>query len=177
MSAHALIAPLRRVRLFQSLSDAQLERVAREAERVVFRGGETICVEGQTADGAILIASDGAVMIGKEGDAGEPLEVFSLIGEMAMVVEHLYGATVVARQSVRAMRISRLAVHKLILADPSIAEALVEVVSGRLKAVTQHLRNVDEQVAASLDQLGGFGAAAALARNYPARVAASATMH
>lgn len=174
MSSNALAAPLQRVRLFQGLSNEQRMRIARSAERVVYRPGETICSEGQSADAAILLVSSGAVTLEAATEAGVPIEPFSLIGEMAMVVDHLFAVTVVAREPVRAMKLTRGAMHRLILDDPTIADSLIAVLSGRLAEVGAQLRQVDDQVAVSLDRLGGAGAAAALARNHPVPVA---TMH
>ena len=76
-----------------------------------FRPGDIITRAGQPGDGAYLIVSGPAGMSCSPGSAipAEPVEPGSLIGEMAMLIEHDYGSTVVARDRVLCLKITRAA--------------------------------------------------------------------
>ena len=123
MAIDKLVAPLLRVPLFAGLKPLQLTEIARQAERVKFRPGDVITKAGEPGDGAYLIVSGPAEHVEPpdlEAAAG-PVEPGSLIGEMAMLVEHAYRATVVARDRVFCLKIMRAAVHAQMLEDAALA--------------------------------------------------------
>ena len=146
MSADALAAPLLRVALFQGLKPPQLAEIARRAERIVFKDGDIITAEDAPGDAAFLLVSGAADV---DADAGEglhatPVETGSLIGEMAMLIEHHYGATIRAKGQVRALKITRTQMHAHMLRDPSLAEHLTDLIAGRLHAATEELQRIDQ---------------------------------
>jgi CRP-like cAMP-binding protein len=146
-----LVAALLRIRLFQGLTPLQLTEIARNAERVTFRPGDLLTAAGQPADGAILIvAGDCDRVIESVPARLEPVETGSLIGEMSMFVDHVYGATVRARGPVRALRITRKAIHAQMLEDRSLAEHCVERIAQRLNGVAAELRRIDTAVGATI---------------------------
>ncbi len=149
MSIQALIAPLLRVALFQGLKPLQITEIARQADRIVFKRGDVITAEGADSDGAYLIVAGDVDYIGENG-ATQQVEAGSLIGEMGMLIEHTFGATVVARGPVRALKITREAMHEQMLADPALAEHLMQRIASRLVKVADELRRIDSA-------LGGYG--------------------
>ena len=74
------------------LRPLQITELARQAERVKFHRGHVITEAGSAGDAAFLIASGAAGRIEPAGSDGEvePIEPGSLVGEMAMLVEHVY---------------------------------------------------------------------------------------
>jgi CRP-like cAMP-binding protein len=149
MAIDALVAPLLRVRLFQGLQPLQLSEIARRCERVMFRAGDVITEAGVEADAAILIVAGPTErsLDGTLSGACEAIEPGSLVGEMAMLIDHVYGSTVVARGPVKALRITRAGMLEQMEADRSLAEHLVAQISGRLTSVAAELRRVDEAIA------------------------------
>lgn len=145
MAIDALIAPLRRIELFQGLSPLQITEIARRAERIVFKAGSRITEAGAEADAAYLIVAGDADVIGDPTTnfTPEPVEEASLVGEMAMLVEYTYGVTVVARSHVRCLKILRTDMHEQMLEDPEVAEKLTANVTLRLRRVAEELRAVD----------------------------------
>src|SRR5262245_12806343 len=113
MAIDRLVAPLLRVPLFAGLRPLQITELARRAERVIFRRGEIIARAGEPADGAYLIVSGSAEHIVRAGNRATsmPVEPGSLVGEMAMLVEHDFRDTVVARDRVLCLKIARAAVR------------------------------------------------------------------
>jgi CRP-like cAMP-binding protein len=146
MVVDALAAPLLRVELFNGLKPSQLSAVARAAERIVYRAGDAICRAGDEADAAILIVSGSAEWL--DGVA-EEIEVGSLIGEMAMFVEHTYGATILAKAQVRCLKLGRTAMQALLLSDPELAQHLTSKIAARLTRVAGELRAIDDVMSES----------------------------
>jgi CRP/FNR family transcriptional regulator, cyclic AMP receptor protein len=145
MSNESLVAPLLRVRLFQGLSPRQLGDIARRAERIMYRPGALVTEEGDVADAAVLIVSGETERIG--AGVRDAVEPGSLIGELAMLIEHTYGSTVVARGPVKALKITRTMMHDLMLRDQSLAEHMVDRISQRLSNLLGEMRNVDAGLA------------------------------
>src|SRR5688572_494090 len=108
MSIESLVEPLRRVVLFQGLGPAQINEIARRAERVLFKPGDAIIKKGEAGEAAFLIVSGKAERTAGPGNAeSEELQPGSLVGEMAMLVETEFSSTVVCREAVKALKITR----------------------------------------------------------------------
>ncbi|MBX9591358.1 MAG: cyclic nucleotide-binding domain-containing protein [Hyphomonadaceae bacterium] len=149
MAIEHVIAPLLRVPLFADLGPEQLAEIARQAERIAFRRGSTITKAGTPGDGACLIVSGDAVRLPDAGSraAPQPIEPGSLIGELAMLVEHTYGATVVAQGRVHCLKITRAALHEQMEADPSLADHLLGILTARLTQVAEDMHRLDSVLA------------------------------
>ena len=85
---------LLRLPLFGGLQPLQLAEIVRRAERVRFWPGDVLTKAGQPGDGAYLIVSGPAQRVAGPGIAAMAMPEIvvpgSLIGEMAMLVEHDY---------------------------------------------------------------------------------------
>ena len=90
----------------------------------------------RSAEAAVLIvAGEAARVSGPELAArSEPVAVGSLLGEVAMLVETTYGSTVVARTAVRAVHITRDGMQEQMLADPALADRLVQNLANGLRS-------------------------------------------
>jgi CRP-like cAMP-binding protein len=144
MAASTLISSLKQVALFQGLSPIQITEIARHAERIIFKPGETIIAEGEDGDAAFIIVGGDAMRIEGPDLAGpEPVVAGSMVGEMAMLVETEHSSTVVARTPVRALKILRSAMLEHMTVDPAIADHLVERIAQRLNAIASELRAID----------------------------------
>jgi CRP-like cAMP-binding protein len=157
MAAETLIDPLQRVALFQGLTQPQINLIARRAERVMFRIGQTIVSSGGAGDGAFLIVFGDAEVRTDDpiNPEGRIVSVGSLIGEMAMLVEADYPATVVAKTAIRALKITRTALYTQMESDPDLAAHFVGKINGRLQAMAEDLRQIDRDLG-----LGGAAPAA-----------------
>ena len=148
MASDTFIGPLLRVPLFQGLSQPQLALIARRAERVMFRIGQTMIKAGEPGDGAFVLI----VGTGERRDSGVPeagvVETGSLVGEMSMLIDTDYSTTVVAKTAIRALKITRAALHGQMQADPELAAHFVAKIAARLHDFTDELRRIE----------GGLGA-------------------
>ena len=140
-------AALGAIEVFRGLGPNQLAAIAHLGERIVFRPGETVIAAGQPGDGAILLVAGNAAVTGPDGEPMQPVPEGSLVGEMAMLIEHSYRITVVARSSVRALKINRGAMQALMLEDPSIAQHFTHRIASRLTRMAVELRRIDQMLA------------------------------
>jgi CRP-like cAMP-binding protein len=150
MAIDRLVAPLLRVPLFAGLKPLQITEIARQAERVKFQRGDAITRAGEPGDGAYLIVRGSADRLLRSGfaSATEPIEPGSLIGEMAMLVEHAYRVTVIARDRVLCLKFTRSALHAQMLEDASLARHFERLISARLTQVAGELRQIDRALLA-----------------------------
>jgi len=147
MAIDKLVAPLMRVPLFATLKPLQLTELARQAERIAFRPGSTITTAGAPGDGAYLIVSGEAARVPKGAGPAQPIEPGSLVGELAMLTEHVYGVTVVAQSRVNALKITRAGLHAQMRDDPRLAEHFTGLLTERLTQVAAEMRSIDEVLA------------------------------
>ncbi len=152
MAIDALVAPLLKIALFQGLRPLQITEIARRAERIVFRPGQTIVVADAEADGAYIIVGGEAIRTKGPDLSGEPEPVVigSLIGEMAMLVETEHMSTIVAKTAVRALKITRTSMYEQMAEDAKLADHLVARITSRLKDLAVELRAIDQSLAGEL---------------------------
>jgi CRP-like cAMP-binding protein len=167
MAIDALVKPFLLLPLFQGLKPLQLTEIVRRADRIIYRPGDIIIEEDQPGEAAIIIVSGEAVRLasGDPGDAAEPIAEGSMLGELAMLVETIHSATIVARGTVKALRLTRTEMHELMAEDPQLADHLTQKISARLHALAQELREVDRALAdmAAFDQIARPPASSAFA--------------
>jgi CRP/FNR family transcriptional regulator, cyclic AMP receptor protein len=156
MAIDKLVAPLLRVPLFAGLKPLQLTEIARQAERISFRPGAKITTAGEPGDGAYLIVAGEAVRVSLDRD--QAIEPGSLIGEIAMLTEHTYGATVIARGRVHALKITRSALHAQMRDDPPLADHFTRLLAERLTQVAAEMRGIDEMLAGAARRVHGSAA-------------------
>ena len=81
----------------------------------------------------------------------------SLVGEMAMLIEHEYTSTIVAGDRVFCLKILRSALHAQMLADASLAQHFHDRVTEQLVRTAEELRRIDKDFAKDF-AAHGFGA-------------------
>lgn len=145
MSRDALITSLRRVALLQGLTPFQITEIARRADRIVYKPGDTIIAADAEAEAAILIVSGTAERrVGPAFDgAPETLPEGVILGEMAMLVDTHHSSTVIAATQVRALRIARSEMRELMAEEPAVAEHFIAKVASRLAALAKEMRDID----------------------------------
>jgi CRP-like cAMP-binding protein len=160
MAIDNVVASLSRMPIFAGLKPLQIKRIARRAEHCWFRCGDVITRAGTPGDGAFLILSGNALGRPRQGShaPSEPIAPGSLVGELAMLVEHTYGATVVADGPVYCLKLVRATLHAQMRADPEIAERFARVIRERLRLTASELRSINQFLAESVP-LARVGAA------------------
>lgn len=159
MSRDVLITTLRHVALMQGLSPFQITEIARRADRIVYKPGDTIIAADAEADAAILIVSGtaerraGPAVDGKT----ETLPAGAILGEMAMLIDTRHSSTVIAVTQVRALRIAKAEMHELMAEEPAIAEHFIAKIASRLAALAKEMRDIDGILAGIAPDAGVTG--------------------
>lgn len=164
MALDALVLPLLNVPLFHGLKPLQLTEIARRADRIVYKPGDVIVAANEGADAAVLVVSGEAVRTEGPGlakGANELVPAGALLSEMTMLIETECTSTVVARTPVRALRITRAEMLAHMADDPTLADHIVEKISGRLSSFVEGLREIDRSLAPAGSVLPDAAAAAA----------------
>jgi len=145
MANDALVSALARVDLLEGLGAQRLAAIAARAERIVFKAGNVIIEDGAEGDAAYVIVAGEAVRLSSPGEshAVETVPQGSIIGEMAMLIDTEHSSTIAALSPVRALKISRRAMHDLMLADPTLADHLVARIALRLHGVLSNLAAIE----------------------------------
>jgi NTE family protein len=149
MAIDTIVSQLAALEVFRGLEPEWIERIARSADRIIHRGGQTIVEAGSTGDASVLIVAGRARALARPDMAfpGSEVGAGTLIGELAMLTEHQFALTVVAVDEVRAIRIAREAVHRLLKDDPALAEHFQARLTSRLLRAALDLRLIDERLA------------------------------
>ncbi|HWE18912.1 MAG TPA: cyclic nucleotide-binding domain-containing protein [Hyphomicrobiaceae bacterium] len=149
MAIDQVVASLLRIPLFADLKPPQVAEIARRAGRCAFRYGDIIIKAGEAGEAAYLVLSGDVVCRADPGPRTpvEPVTPGSLVGELAMLVDHAYGATVVAEDWVDCLKLERAALHAQMRADPDLAKRLAQVIRRRLTLVATELQAIDELLA------------------------------
>ncbi len=124
---------LRRVELFESLSDRDLKKLADSFKESTFSAGNVIATEGQRGVGFFVI-SEGTVDYSINDDlvgSGGPGEYF---GEVALIDDGPRTATVTATTDVTAYGLTSWEFRPLVEENASIAWELLQKMAKRLRA-------------------------------------------
>jgi len=155
MAIDALVKPFLRLPLFKGLKPLQLTEIVRRAERIVYRPGQPIIEEDKVGDAAVVIVAGDAVIVrdGEDAATADPIAEGSMVGELAMLVETVHTATVIAKTPVRALRLTRSEMQDLMMEEPALAEHFSSKITERLVVLANELKAIDQALAeiATLD--------------------------
>lgn len=149
MAIDALVRPLLGLQIFQGLKPLQITEIVRRADRIVYRPGDMIICEDSQGDAAVVIIAGNAVRVSGPAllaDHEEAIPAGALLGEMAMLIETEHSSTVVARSLVRGLRISRAEIHAQMAEDNALADHFMRRITGRLSAILDELRGIDQSL-------------------------------
>jgi CRP-like cAMP-binding protein len=134
--------------IFQGLSRDHVERIAREADRIMFKPGQVIIRAGEHGEAAYLVLSGTASATSAFAEVqDEVVTPGTLVGELAMLVEHEHAVTIVCREPIRAVRIGREMLQATMVEAPDVAEHFVARLSARLTRMATELRRIDQMLA------------------------------
>lgn len=133
------------VRLFRSLSEAAVDRLAKIAVPRSFRPGEEIVREGGMGAGFFVI-TDGRVEVTSGGTRISILGKGDFFGEMAMVESHPRAATVRALEDVGCLALARWDFLAEVKSSPELAIEMLEMMSGRIRELDGRVRELEERL-------------------------------
>lgn len=151
MALNDEVSMLRQVPLFAGVSPPRLKLLAFASERVSYRPGEVLCLQGDAGDAAFVILSGTAEVI-VDGPQGRnkvaELARNAVVGEIAILCDVARTATVKAATEVEALRIGKDAFLKLMTDFPEVTIEIVRVLAQRLMQTTAELAQARAQLAA-----------------------------
>ena len=128
----AIVDHLRRVPLFEGMTDRAIEHVAGITRETQFDAGEAVMREGDEGR-EFLVIVDGALEISKAGSPIGRLGPGDFLGEIALIDGRPRTATATALEPVKALVIERDAFHGLL-------DGIGPVRHGILMALTERIR-------------------------------------
>ena len=130
---HDWLGTLGDVPLFAGLSKRHLRRVAKLARIRRFAPGSPMVRAGD-AGRSFYVLLDGSAKVVRSGARSRRLGIGDYFGEMALIDDAPRSADVVADEEVLALTIDRAGFTKLLRAEPALAQALLRMLAGRLRA-------------------------------------------
>jgi len=127
---------LKRVPLFQHLSDKELKVVAETFSDRNFREGQELTTEGQGAAGFFVIES-GEAVVTVDGDERRRLSSGDYFGEIALIDGGARTATITATSDGRAYGLTPWVFRPLLEKHGSIAWPLLEAMAKRVRELEQ----------------------------------------
>jgi CRP-like cAMP-binding protein len=127
-----LLTRLRQVKLFESLSDAELADVTKSGKEMIFPDGAEIAKEGKTGVGFHLIL-DGRVKVTSGGVERATLGPGRYFGEMSLLDNEVRSATVTAMNEVRTFSLASWDFMGLIATEFDIARKIFAGLSRRIR--------------------------------------------
>ena len=152
MSVQDQVSLLRKIELFASVDESHLKVLAFATERVVIRAGEMLIRQGDDAVAAfVIVDGEAEAFIGDQDTTTKFMDVERnvFVGEMAMLSDQNYAASVRATSDVEALRITRELFFRVIDEFPEMAREVMEVVSRRLDGTLDDLNRVRHDLAGS----------------------------
>ena len=141
---------LRRLQLFENLSEADLDLLLARAEIVEIHAGEILIEEGQPGDAAYIIL-DGEFEVVKKSDVQNIViavrEAGEVFGEMALLDESPRTATVRALRNGQVLKIRGDAFQQMLAHSSSAALSILQTVSKRLRQNEGLLRQNEKMAA------------------------------
>jgi CRP-like cAMP-binding protein len=118
--------------LFADLSTPQLQGVAHAFEESLFQDGERVLRQGMTGGGFFLIM-DGEASVRVDGEERARLGRGEFFGEVSILLGEPPVADIVAVGPLRCLVLAGPAVHKFLLAHPSLMYRMLQASARRLR--------------------------------------------
>lgn len=142
MSLNEEVDLLRNIPLFTRIEPSKLKLLAFTSERLTFRAGQDLCVQGDMGDAAyIIIEGDADVLVDTPNGVITVAQVGKndFVGEIAILCDVPRTATVRATSDLTALKISKDLFFRLVCEFPQMAVEIMRVLAHRLERTTSQL--------------------------------------
>lgn len=142
MSLNEEVEILRNIPLFANIEPSKLKLLAFTSERLTFREGQDLCVQGDMGDAAFIIIDGDADVLVNTDDG--PLSVAKMgrndvVGEISILTDVPRTATVRATSDVTVLRVSKDLFMRLMREFPQMAVEIMRELARRLDKTTADL--------------------------------------
>lgn len=145
MSLNEEVELLRNIPLFSNIEPSKLKLLAFTSERVAYEPGQELFHQGDDGDAAyIIIGGEADIII--ETDSG-PFTVATfkrndIVGEIAILCDVPRTATVLVKDKLETLVISKELFYRLVLEFPQIAVEIMRELAQRLERMNTQLREL-----------------------------------
>ena len=145
MSRNEEVELLRNIPLFSNIEPSKLKLLAFTSERVAYEPGQELFHQGDDGDAAyIIIGGEADIII--ETDSG-PFTVATfkrndIVGEIAILCDVPRTATVLVKDKLETLVISKELFYRLVLEFPQIAVEIMRELAQRLERMNTQLREL-----------------------------------
>ncbi len=152
-----MIALLKRINLFENLSESELEKILAMCVKQTFPKDSVIFREGDAGDRCYIITS-GAVRISKfipniGEEALAVLRAGDYFGEMALIDNFPRSAHAIVNEDADVFAINKPELDKILIMDRNLGYKLLWAFT---KTLSKRLRETNEKMAGFLAMTGGF---------------------
>jgi CRP-like cAMP-binding protein len=133
-----ILAMLQQTTLFSTLSQSDLERIAKKFVERSFQAGDAIVHEGEEGVGFYLII-EGSAEVRRSGRLLSRLGKGQFFGEMTLLDEQPRSADVVAAEPTKCLVLNTFNFSGLVHAYPGVAIKIMKELTRRLRATSQSL--------------------------------------
>lgn len=143
MSLNQEVELLKTIPLFAKIEPSKLKLLAFTSERLTFDAGEELCHQGDVGDAMYVIVEGSAdVLIDSPGG---PIKVAELerngfVGEIAILCDVPRTATVLARERLVTLKITKELFFRLVTEFPQMAVEIMRELAHRLEMTNMRLR-------------------------------------
>jgi CRP/FNR family transcriptional regulator, cyclic AMP receptor protein len=121
---------VKKIEVFSSLSEEDLEKLARRGQEGTLDEGDVLVKAGSTPEN-IWAIEEGQVEVERDGDVVATLGAGDVVGEIGVVNRALRNATVTAKTSVTGFVIAHTDIEELAKEDPGFQSRLEELLEER----------------------------------------------
>lgn len=144
MSIQDDVDALRRIPLFAKVEPSKLKLMAFASERATYQAGEVLFNQGDLADAAYIILDGHAEIVVNTPNG--PLTVAEVgrdafVGEIGILCDVPRTATIIAKEPLTTLRITKDLFFRMVTDFPSIAIEVMRVLAQRLEHTTDQLRD------------------------------------
>jgi CRP-like cAMP-binding protein len=135
-----LVDGLRRVALFNSLSDRQLKKLGRSFREREFRPGTSVVRQGRMSGADFFVIVEGEASVAVDGREVARLEPGDHFGEVALIGERTRQATVTADTPLRCLAMASWEFRRFVKDNPDVSWKLLQCLVGLLAEERERAR-------------------------------------
>ncbi len=145
MSLNEEVELLRNIPLFSNIEPSKLKLLAFTSERVAYDPGQELFHQGDDGDAAYIIIGGEADIIIETANGPFTVATFKrndIVGEIAILCDVPRTATVLVKEKLETLVISKELFYRLILEFPQIAVEIMRELAQRLERMNTQLREI-----------------------------------
>lgn len=145
MSLNEEVELLRNIPLFSNIEPSKLKLLAFTSERVAYDPGQELFHQGDDGDAAYIIIGGEADIIIETANGPFTVATFKrndIVGEIAILCDVPRTATVLVKEKLETLVISKELFYRLIMEFPQIAVEIMRELAQRLERMNTQLREI-----------------------------------